>query len=148
MKLRSLRLAVLVIPLLAGLAHAAPPATVTHAWIRTPVPGATVAAAYLDISGPAGSRVVAVSTPAAARAGVHEMKMEGDIMRMRALEALPLTGATPVELKPGGSHLMLEDLKRPLKAGDVVPVTLVVEDAGHHRHPMTLQLPVAAAAPP
>jgi len=60
---------------------------------------------------------------------VHEMKMAGDMMKMRAVDAVPLPAGQPVEFKPNGYHLMLTGLKAPLKAGDVVPIRLVVEDA-------------------
>ena len=57
------------------------------------------------------------------------MKMDGDMMKMRAVDALPLPAGKPVELKAGGVHMMLMGLKAPVKAGDVVPIELVVEDA-------------------
>jgi hypothetical protein len=64
---------------------------------------------------------------------IHEMSMDGTTMRMRAIPALDLPAGKAVDLKPGGYHVMLMDLKQPLKAGETVPLTLVVEGAGGQR---------------
>jgi copper(I)-binding protein len=80
---------------------------------------------------------------------IHEMKMEGDLMRMRALEAgLPLPAGQAVQLRPGGYHIMLMGLKQPLNAGDTVPVTLVIEGAKGQRETLELQAVVRAVAAP
>src|SRR6185312_8338825 len=84
---------------------------------------------YLTITSAQGGKLVAASSPVAASAEVHEMKMVGDLMKMRGVDALALPAGKPVEFKPNGYHLMLTGLKAPLKAGDVVPIRLVVEDA-------------------
>jgi len=70
---------------------------------------------------------VSASTPVAAVVEIHEMKMEGDVMRMRAVPRLELPADRTVELKPGGYHVMLMELKQPLRKGDVVPITLNVQ---------------------
>ena len=113
--------------LLAGAAHAQ--VTVDKPWVRTTVPQQTTSAAYLTITSVQGGKLVEASSPAAASVEVHEMKMEGEMMKMRGVDALPLPAGKPVELKPNGLHIMLTGLKAPLKAGDVVPIKLVVEDA-------------------
>jgi len=76
-----------------------------------------------------GGKLVSASSPAATSVDVHEMKMDGDMMKMRAVDAVPLPAGQPVEFKPNGLHVMLTGLKAPVKAGDVVPIKLVVEDA-------------------
>jgi hypothetical protein len=89
-------------------------------------------------------KLVGVETTAAAVAEVHEMKMEGDVMRMRAIEALDLPQGVAVDLKPGGYHLMLQQLKAPLVKDSQVPVTLVFKDAKGAVSRLSLQLPVRA----
>jgi copper(I)-binding protein len=113
--------------LLAGAAHAQ--VSVDKPWVRTTVAQQTTTAAYLTITSAKGGKLVSASSPAAASVDVHEMKMDGDLMKMRAVDAVPLPAGRPVEFKPNGLHVMLTGLKAPLKAGDVVPIKLVVEDA-------------------
>jgi copper(I)-binding protein len=116
---------------IAGAAHAQ--VTVADPWVRTTVAPQTTSAAYMTITSLQGGKLVDASSPVAASAEVHEMKMEGDVMRMRSVDALPLPMGKPVELKPNGYHMMLMGLKAPLKAGDVVPIKLVIEDAKGQR---------------
>jgi copper(I)-binding protein len=101
-------------------------------WARATPPGAAVGGAYLVIrnKGGAGDRLVGVSSPASARVEIHEMAMDKDVMRMREVKGIDVPARKSVELKPGGYHLMLIELKAPLKAGDKVPVTLRFEKAG------------------
>jgi len=103
--------------------------TVDKPWVRTTVAPQKSTAAYLTITCAQGGRLVGASSPIAANVDVHEMKMQGDVMRMRAVDALPLPAGQPVEFKPNGYHLMMTGLKAPVKAGDTVALTLVVEDA-------------------
>jgi copper(I)-binding protein len=92
-------------------------------------------------------QIVGVSTPVAATAEVHEMKMEGDVMTMRPLARLDLPAGRTVELKPSGQHLMLQDLRQPLAPGAVVPLTLLLRDAKGVERKLELKLPVATRAP-
>jgi copper(I)-binding protein len=87
----------------------------------------------MTITSKQGGKLVSASSPIATSVEVHEMKMDGDMMRMRPVEALPLPAGKPVELKAGAFHMMLMGLKAPVKAGDVVPIKLVVEDAKGRR---------------
>ena len=120
---------------------------VRDAWVRASVPGQSGTGAFMKLTAPAGARLVGASTPAAGVAEVHEMKMEGDTMRMRALDrGLELPARRTVELKPGGYHLMLMDLKQPLANGSSVPLTLQFEDAKGQKSTLDLKLPVRAAA--
>jgi len=121
--------------LAAALASAAAHAQVTvdKPWVRTTVAQQTTTAAYLTITSARGGKLVSASSPVAAAVDVHEMKMAGDMMKMRAVDALPLPVGKAVELKPNGYHMMLMGLKAPVKAGDVVPIKLVIEDAKGQR---------------
>ncbi len=121
----------LALSLLAAAAHAQ--VTVDKPWVRTTVAQQTTTAAYLTITSTRGGKLVDASSPVAVSVEVHGMKMDGDVMKMRAVPALPLPAGQPVEMKAGGYHMMLMGLKAPLKAGDVVPIKLVVEDANGRR---------------
>jgi copper(I)-binding protein len=103
---------------------------VTDAWARATVPGQTVGAVYMQLRSAKAARVVGVKTPAARRAEIHTSSHEGGVMRMRKLPALELPAGQSVALEPGGNHLMLFDLRRPLKTGERVKLTLVIERAG------------------
>ena len=103
--------------------------TVDKPWVRTTVPQQTTTGAFMTITSAQGGKLVAASSPIAASVEVHEMKMEGDVMKMRPVDALPLPAGKPVDLKSGSYHIMMMGLKAPVKAGDVVPIQLVVEDA-------------------
>ncbi|WP_439586262.1 copper chaperone PCu(A)C [Hydrogenophaga sp.] len=97
-------------------------------WVRATVAQQKATGAFMQLTAKADTRLVAVKSPVAGVVEVHEMAMEKDVMKMRALTAgLSLPAGKPVELKPGSYHVMLMDLKGPVKAGDVVPVTLVFE---------------------
>ena len=104
-----------------------------HPWSRATPPTAKVGAGYLSIAnqGTSPDRLVAASSPAAGRVEIHEMRMDGGVMRMREVpQGLSVPAGQRVELKPGGFHLMLLDLKAPLGEGAMVPLTLVFERAG------------------
>ncbi len=110
---------------------AAPPAVeVTDAWVRATVPGQPVAGAYLTIRSAQAAKLVGVKSPVAKSAEIHSMSDEGGVMRMRKLDALALPAGEPVELKSGGNHIMLLEIKRQLKPGEKIPLTLMVEQGG------------------
>ena len=117
--------------LLAAAAHAQ--VTVDKPWVRTTVAQQTVTGAFMTITSAQGGKLVSASSPIAASVEVHEMKMVGDVMKMRPVDALVLPAGKPVELKAGAYHMMLMGLKAPVKFGDVVPITLVIEDAAGKR---------------
>ena len=104
--------------------HALAQVDISGAWVRGTVPAQTATGAFMNLQAHEATALVGASSPVAKTVEVHEMKMEGDVMRMRALPALDLPAMQPVELKPGGYHIMLMGLKQPLKAGDKVPLTL------------------------
>ena len=138
---------------LGGAAHAQTPAvasasvTVEGAWARASVPGQKATGAFMRLTAPEAMRLVRAQSPAAGVTEVHEMKMDGDIMKMRAVPMLELPAGKAVDLKPGGYHVMLMDLKAPLAKGTSVPVTLTFQDAKGVESEQQLQLPVAAQAP-
>lgn len=111
-------------------------------WVRATVPQQTATGAFMQLTAPQAARLVEARSPVAAQAEIHEMKMEGNVMRMRAMPALELAAGRPVELKPGGWHIMLTGLKAPVKVGDAVPLTLVFEDAERRRQTVEVSAPV------
>jgi copper(I)-binding protein len=101
---------------------------VTDAWVRGTVAGQMATGAFMQLTSPVDMALVGAASPAAKVVEVHEMKQEGGMMKMNAVDRLPLPAGKSVELKPGGYHVMLMDLARPLKEGDVVPLTLTFVD--------------------
>lgn len=121
---------------------------IKDAWVRTSVQGQKATGAFMTITAREGAKLVGASSPVAGVAEVHEMKMEGDIMRMRAVAGgLDLPAGKAVELKPGGYHVMLMDLKAALPKDTTVPLTLVFKDAKGVESKVELKLPVTTAAP-
>ena len=121
---------------------------VKDAWVRTSVQGQKATGAFMTITAKEGSKLVSASTPVAGVAEVHEMKMDGDIMRMRAVAGgLDLPAGKAVELKPGGYHVMLMDLKAALPKDTTVPLTLVFKDAKGVESKIELKVPVSTVAP-
>jgi hypothetical protein len=108
---------------------------ITDSWVRENAPGQSVGAAYMTLNSPQDSTLVYVETPAAGAVEIHSMQMENDVMKMRMLEELPLKAGKPEKLAPGGFHLMLFDLKTPLKAGEKLDFKLCFKDiAGEITH--------------
>jgi copper(I)-binding protein len=144
--LASSLLALIALPVLAQPA-AGSPLKVEAAWIRASVPGQSGTGAFMRLTAQEPMSLVGLASPVAGVAEVHEMKLEGDVMRMRAISSLTLPAGQAVELKPGGYHLMLMDLKSPLKADTRVPLTLLLRDAKGAERRVELQVPVATRAP-
>ena len=119
--------------LLAGAAAAAAQTgsvEVKNAWARATPAKAENGAAYVSLESPTPDRLTGASTPVAKKAELHEMTMEGGIMRMRPLEGIDLPAGQPVTLKPGAMHIMLLGLTQPLVPGQSFPLTLSFEKAG------------------
>jgi len=104
--------------------------TITDAWARATMPGQPVSAAYMQIKSDTDAKLVGASSPAVPQVEVHEMKMEGDVMIMREVKVLDLPKGKTVTLEPGGFHIMLMNLKQPIAAGEVIPLSLVIESGG------------------
>lgn len=111
---------------LAQPALADPAVTVQNAWARATTPGVPTGGVYVTLTSPDGDRLLGVTSPAAAKADLHSMRMDGTIMRMREITGgLTLPPGTPVTLNPAGDHIMLDGLKAPLTRGTTVAVRLV-----------------------
>ena len=105
---------------------------VEHPYARATPPGATTGGAFVAITnrGAVQDRLLEASTPAAKSVEIHEMSMDGGMMKMRAVRGIDIKPGARVELKPGGYHLMLLELKEPLQSGRKIPLTLVFERSG------------------
>jgi copper(I)-binding protein len=107
--------------------------TVADAWVRATVPQQKATGMFASVTSVKGGKVVSALSPVAEVVEIHEMAMDNNVMRMRAIPALDLPAGKAVELKPGGFHVMLMGLKQQVKEGDTVPVTLVFEGADGKR---------------
>jgi len=134
--------------LLAACAAAQAQTTVADPWVRSTVAQQKATGMFATLTSAKGGRVVAASSPVAGIVEIHEMQMQGDVMRMRAIPALELPAGKAVGLKPGGYHVMLMDLKQALKAGDTVSVKLVIEGADKQRETVEVKAAVRAMAGP
>jgi hypothetical protein len=135
--------------LAAGAAHAQ--TTVKDPWVRGTVAQQKATGLFAQITSSAGGKLVSAASPVAGLVEIHEMTMDGNVMKMRALpNGLDLPAGKAVDLKPGGYHVMLMDLKQQLKDGDTVPVTLVIQGKDGKKETLELKAPVkplnAAAA--
>jgi hypothetical protein len=101
--------------------------TVKEPWVRGTVKAQKATGAFMELTSKDGSALVGASSPVAGIVEVHEMAMENNVMKMRAIPKLDLPAGKAVQLKPGGYHIMLMELKQQLKKGDTVPITLKVE---------------------
>jgi len=117
---------------------------VKDAWIRGTVSGQKGTGAFMNLTSKAPARLVGVASPVAAVVEIHNMKMEGDVMRMFAVDGVDLPANRTVRLAPGGYHVMFIDLRQTLKAGDVVPLKLTFELAGKKRETIDLKVEVRA----
>ena len=138
------RIAVAATLLVAGAAHAQ--VTVQDAWVRATVPQQKATGAFMRLTAAQDARLVSASSPVAGVTEVHEMKLVDNVMKMRPLPALDLPAGQAVELKPGGYHIMLLDLKQPVAQGSTVPLTLVFETKDGQRTTQELQAPVRAVS--
>ncbi len=133
----------LALALLCGAAQAQT-VEVKDAWVRTSVQGQKSTGAFMKITAKENMKLVSASSPVAGVVEVHEMKMEGDIMKMRAVKGgLDLPAGKTVELSPGGYHMMMMDLKAALPKDSTVPLTLVFKDAKGVESKVELKVPVA-----
>jgi copper(I)-binding protein len=122
--------------------------TVKDAWVRATVAQQKATGAFMQLQSAQDAKLVSAQSPVAGVVEVHEMAMDGGVMRMRAVPSLDLPAGKAVDLKPGGYHVMLMDLKAQVKDGDTVPVTLVVEGKDGKRQSVELKVPARAAAAP
>ena len=116
--------------------------SVKDPWVRATVPQQMATGAFMQITSPADSRLVEVRSASAGTVEIHEMKLEDNVMKMRAVEGIVLPAGKTVELKPGGYHVMLMDLKAQVKTGDSVPLTLVFEGRDKKRETVEIKAAV------
>jgi len=122
--------------------------TVAHPWARATPGGAKVGGAFFEMKAAPGKgdRLLAVRSPSAGNVEIHNHIMDGGIARMRRVDAIAVAGGISVVLAPGGYHVMLMDLKQPLKQGDLLKLTLVFEKAGEVEVDATVE-PIGAMGP-
>lgn len=116
--------------------------TAENPWVRATVGPQTAAGAFMRLHANEQARLVDAHSPAAKIVEIHEMKMDGNVMKMRALPDFTLKAGETAELKAGGLHVMLTDLAQPLKEGEKVPVTLVFETVDKKRQTLEITIPV------
>lgn len=107
--------------------------TIDNPWVRATAMNAKATGAFMNLTSTTGGTLLSAKSPVTPVVEVHEMAMDGGVMKMRQIPKLPLPAKQAVELKPGSYHIMLMDLKAPIKAGDKVPLTLTVEEGGKQK---------------
>ena len=116
--------------------------TVKEAWVRGTVAQQKVTGAFMQLTSTQGGKLISAASPAAGMVEIHEMVMQGDVMKMRAVASVELPAGKAVQLKPGGYHVMLMDLKQQAKEGDSIALTLVIEGKDGKRETLTVNAPV------
>jgi hypothetical protein len=119
--------------------------TVTDAWVRGTVAAQKATGAFMKLKSSEDAKLVAAASPAAKIVEVHEMTMKDNVMTMRAVDAVALPAGSTVEFRPGGYHVMLIDLVKPLAKGDSVPVTLTVVGKDGRKATLEVKAEVRAA---
>jgi len=116
----------------------------TQAWVRGTVAAQKSTGAFVTLRSTEEATVVGVSSPLAQTVEIHASTMSGGVMHMQAIEALALPAGKTVALAPGGYHVMLIGLRKPLQEGDVVPIDFIIEN----RHGKRSQIEVRALVRP
>jgi len=111
-------------------------------WVRGTVAQQKATGAFMRLTAPEPMRLIDAASPVAGVVEIHEMALENNVMKMRQIPGLGLPAGRPIELKPGGYHIMLMELKEPLTGERVVPLTLVFETADKRRIEQQVQAPV------
>jgi copper(I)-binding protein len=120
---------------------------VSDAWARSTVQGQKASGAFMTLTSDQPVKLIGVSAAVAGVAQIHEMKMDGNVMKMAPVNALDLPAGQAVALKPGGFHVMLMDLKAPLSKDSQVDLTLTFQDAKGKNFTQTVQAKVGKQAP-
>lgn len=134
--------ALVCLALALGSANVSAHVSVTAPWVRATVPSQKSTGVYMHLQSHGAARLVSVSSPVAASAQLHQMEMQGDVMKMRLVDGIELPSGKGVNMSAGTYHVMLIGLKRQLKNGDAVPLTLVVQSKGKAREQITVKVPV------
>jgi hypothetical protein len=140
---RHVRLLALAATMISGFANAQ--VSVSDAWVRATVPQQKATGAFLKLQAAQDSKLVAATSPLTPVVEVHGMAMQDNVMKMRQVPSIALPAGKTVELKPGGYHVMLMDLKGPLARDSTVPLTLVFKDAKGVESRIELKVPVSTA---
>lgn len=127
-------------------ASAAEPVQVSNAWTRATAPGQKVGASYMILTSTSDMTLEGVESPVAGSVEIHSMSMKNGVMQMRMMDKLPLKANQPEKLEPGGYHLMLFDLKKPLKAGETVDLILHFKDSAGNSSQQQLVSPIKRSA--
>ena len=117
---------------------------ITGAWARATAPGQTVGAAFMTLKSSDNASLESAASPIAKSVQIHRMSMDNGVMKMRMLDSLPLPAGKIVKLDPDGLHLMLLGLKRPLKEGDKIEISLTLKDKLGKQTIQKISLPVKA----
>ena len=143
------RFAVAAVMAMALAAHAQRSADidVKSAWVRPTVAGQMGTGAFMHLTSRDGARLLGASSDVAGVVEIHEMAMEGNVMRMRPIRSLDLPPGSTIELKPGGHHMMLMDLKRPLATGEKIKVELRLETRDKKLVTQPVEIEVRPRAP-
>jgi copper(I)-binding protein len=120
---------------------------VSSAWARSTVPGQGGTGAFMTLVFRDGGKLIGAASPVAGVVELHEMAMDNNVMKMRAIPSLDLPAGREVQLKPGGYHVMLLDLKRPLKVGEKVQIELRLETRDGKRVTQPVEVEVRSTAP-
>lgn len=115
--------------------------TVKDPWVRATVPQQKATGAFMKLESDEDARLVAASSPVAGVVELHEMAMEQGVMKMRAIPSIAVPAGRGVELKPGGYHIMLMELKGQVKEGDMVPIALTFEAKDGKRRTIEVKAP-------
>jgi len=136
----AIRTTIAAVAMLASAAHAQ--VTVKDAWVRATVPQQKATGAFMQLQSAKDSRLVSTNSPLTPDVEVHEMAMQGNVMKMRQVPAIELPAGKVVDLKPGGYHIMLMNLTQPVKEGETVALTLTFEGKDGQRETVDVKAPV------
>lgn len=120
--------------------------TIKDAWVRPTNPGQEVGAAYMTFLSAQDATLVRLESDVTKSVEIHNMSMENGVMKMRMMETLPLVAGKPYKLAPGGFHLMLFDLKKPLNIGTQVRFTLTFKSKNKHEFKQKINIMVQSSA--
>lgn len=115
---------------------------VTGAWVRATAPGQSGTVLQFSITSAEDAYLVGIATPVAGTVEMHSMVLDSGVMKMRPIKSLPLPAGRQVELASSGNHVMLLNLKQPLKEGDTIPVTLTVKFTDMHKEKISVKAEV------
>ena len=127
-------------------AYAADKLVISDAWVRATAPGQQAGAAYMTLKSNADITLTKVQSDVCGSVEIHEMTMKNGIMKMRMKDSLPLSTGKPFKLEPGGFHLMLFDLKKPLKPGDQVAFSLEFKGRNRKVETQKISVPIKAGS--